>query len=124
MGLPKKSKRYLNEINVFVKSKLFIQCPNSTTLTINFKKTYHITPVQKTIYPRQPFYVIKIAPSPTKIIISRIVNINKNIRIVCLQSLQTIHNYQNYAYKVVYPSVYYKKNYTYQLYMRAQFSSI
>merc|ERR1712227_273347 len=73
------------------------------------KKTYHTTPVQKTNYPREPFYVIKIAPSPTKIIISRIVNINKNIRIVCLQSLQTIHNYQNYAYKVVYPSVYYRK---------------
>jgi len=68
--------------------------------------------VQKKNYPREPFYVIKIAPSPTKIIISRIVNINKNIRIVCLQSLQTIHNYQNYAYKVVYPSVYYRKKIT------------
>ena len=68
--------------------------------------------MQKKNYPREPFYVIKIAPSPTKIIISRIVNINKNIRIVCLQSLQTIHNYQNYAYKVVYPSVYYRKKIT------------
>jgi len=78
-----------------------------------FKKKHIIQhQCKKKNYPREPFYVIKIAPSPTKIIISRIVNINKNIRIVCLQSLQTIHNYQNYAYKVVYPSVYYRKKIT------------
>merc|ERR1712107_100841 len=75
----------------------------------NLKKNISYNTSAKKNYPREPFYVIKIAPSPTKIIISRIVNINKNIRIVCLQSLQTIHNYQNYAYKVVYPSVYYRK---------------
>jgi len=78
----------------------------------SIKKKHIIQHQCKKNYPREPFYVIKIAPSPTKIIISRIVNINKNIRIVCLQSLQTIHNYQNYAYKVVYPSVYYRKKIT------------